>query len=482
MSVDREVPRIVVDGPTVLREPTAATTRALLAVSVVAILAMSCSKSAEPPVRAPMKPNVTVAVPLVRKTVTWDRFTGRLQAVRSVEIRARVSGYLVAIHFAEGQIVAAGDPLFTIDPRPYRATLASAEAQRVEAIARVAQSEATLAQANAEERAAASVASLARVRLERAERAAKSDAIAGETVDIRASELAQAVAAEEAATARIAAAEASIATAKAMIATADAAIESARLDVDFTDIRAPITGRIGQRLVHEGNLVQGGAAGTTLLTTIVSTDPIHCEFEANEQEFLAYTRLALSGERQSSREVKNPVLLALQDETGYPHAGHMDFVDNQIDPNSGTMRGRAIFPNADGVLHPGMFATVRLPGSATREFILVPDEAILTDQSDRLVYVLADGDVVERRVVELGPIIDGLRAVASGLDPAARVVVRGLQRVRPGAAVTPTVESLDGWLEDDGLPDEATPVPRERWLSIDAPDRDGASRKPEQQK
>lgn len=450
--------------------------RALLAAAVVAALTASCWKSAEPPAAAPAKPSVGVAVPLVRKTVTWDRFTGRVQAVRSVEIRARVSGYLDAIHFAEGQIVAEGDPLFTIDPRPYRAALASAQAQKAEAIAGVAQAEATLAQAHAEERAATSVEALARVRLERAERAAKSDAIAGETVDIRASELAQAIAAKEAVIARIAAAEASIATAKAMIATADAAIERAQLDVTFTDIRAPITGRIGQRFVHEGNLVQGGAAGTTLLTTIVSTDPIHCVFEANEQEFLAYTRLALSGERQSSRAVKNPVLLALQDEKGYPHTGHMDFVDNQLDPNSGTMSGRAIFPNADGVLHPGMFATVRLQRSASRDFILVPDEAILTDQSDRLVYVVGDGDVVERRVVVLGPIVDGLRAIESGLDPATRVVIRGLQRVRPGTAVTPTVESLESWLVDDGLPDEATPVPKERWLSIDATQQDGAPR------
>lgn len=428
---------------------------------------VSCSKPADAPAQAPSHPGVTVAHPLKHFTVTWDRFTGRLQAVRSVEIRAQVSGYLDSIHFAEGQIVRRGDLLFTIDPRPYAAALAHAEAERSEATARVAQSEAALTQAQAEERAAESVLSLARNRLDRAERAAETNAVAGETVDIRASELSQADAAKQATTARVAAAEAAIATAKAGIETAEASIVSARIDLDFTSVRAPITGRIGQRLVHEGNLVRGGAVGTTLLTTIVSIDPIHCYFDADEQELLRYTRLAMSGERKSSRDVRNPVYLALQDEKGHPHLGQMDFVDNQIDPGTGTIRGRAIFPNPDGLLIPGLFATVRLAGSARQQVLLVPDAAILTDQSERLVYVVGAGEVVERRTIELGPIIDGMRSIKAGLDGSERVVIRGLQRVRPGSVVTPTLESIEGDRKDDGLPDDYSPVPRENWLTID---------------
>lgn len=441
---------------------------------VLALVAATngCSKHDAGGAPPPGKPGVTVATPLVRSTVTWDRFTGRMQAVRSVEIRARVSGYLDSIHFGEGALVNKGDLLFSIDARPFEAALARAEAEKEEATARVAQAEAALVQSEAEQRAADSVSVLAKTRLERAERAAETNAVAKETVDIRASELQQADAALQAATARIKASQAAIATAKAGIATAEASVSSARIDLDFTKIRAPITGRIGQRLVNEGNLVQGGAAGSTLLTTIVSIDPIHCVFDADEQELLKYTRLAQTGERLSSREVKNPVYLALADEKGYPHLGHMDFVDNQLDSGTGTIRGRAIFPNPDGTLLPGLFATVRLPGGSRHEVVLVPDEAILTDQSDRLVYVLGDGDVIDRRVVELGPMIDGLRSIKTGVAKTDRVVIRGLQRVRPGVAVTAKVETLEAQAHDDGLPDDYSPVPREKWLSIDPPDGD----------
>lgn len=438
-----------------------------VALALLGALLPACSKHAPAPPAAPGPVPITAATPLVRPAVIWDRYIGRLAAVHYVEIRARVSGYLESIHFSEGQLVTPGDLLFVIDPRPFEAELARANATRAEAVARVAQAEAALVQSEAEQHATAAVLALAKSRLERAERAAESNAVAKETVDIRTSELLQADAALSASNARITAAKAAIETARAGIATADAAVRGAQIDLDFTRIEAPIAGRIGQRLVNQGNLVQGGAAGLTLLTTIVSLDPIHCYFDANEQEFLRYVRLAQSGTRQSSREVRNPIYMALQDEQGYPHAGHMDFVDNQLDPNTGTMRGRAIFPNPDGLLTPGLFATLRLPGSPRHDVVLVPDEAILTDQSERLVYVLGDGDVVERRVVALGPMIRGLRSITAGLSGSDRVVIRGLQRVRPGAVAAPTMETLTARDIDEGLPDDYVPVPKEKWLSIE---------------
>jgi RND family efflux transporter MFP subunit len=441
---------------------------AFLLIALGGVLA-GCGDREAPAAAAMAPPKVTVALPLRRATVTWDRYVGRLEAVREVEIRARVSGYLDAIHFDEGQIVTAGDLLYEIDARPFEAELARARALGSEAKARVAEAAAALARAEAERKASDAVLALARNRLERARLAAESNAVARETVDIRESELLQADAANLAAAARIEAARAAIESATAAVATAAAAIESAQIDLDYTRIEAPITGRIGQRLVHEGNLVIGGAISTTLLTTIVSIDPIHCYFEADEQEYLKYTRLAMTGARESSRLAKNPVYVALQDEVGYPHVGHMDFVDNRLDAATGTMRARAILGNADGSLVPGLFVTLRLPGSARREVVLVPDAAIATDQSERLVFVVGDGDVVARRVVTLGPMIDGLRAIESGLEGDERVVIRGLQRIQDGVVVAPSLESIAAEPVEDGLPDDYAPLPKERWLSIDDP-------------
>jgi RND family efflux transporter MFP subunit len=236
--------------------------------------------------------------------------------------------------------------------------------------------------------------------------------------------------------------------------------------LEYTRVIAPIAGRVSHRDATEGNLISGGTSQSTLLTTIVSLDPIHVYFDADEQAFLKYTRLAMEGKRQSSREVKNPVYIALADEKkGYPHKGHMDFVDNRLDPNTGTMRGRAIFRNADLSLTPGLFARLRLPGSAPYEAVLAPDSAIGSDQSVKYVLIVDAENKVRRQQVEIGPMSHGLRVVRSGLNGSERIVLRGLQRVRPGIQVTPIVEPIKS-KGDNGLPDSYMPVPKEEWISM----------------
>lgn len=221
-----------------------------------------------------------------------------------------------------------------------------------------------------------------------------------------------------------------------------AAVETAKLNAEFTRVMAPINGRISRKLVTEGNLINGGTAQSTLLTTIVSLDPIYCYIEADERSFLKYVRLAREGTRPSSREVRNPVYLALADETGFPHRGYMDFVDNRLDPNTGTMTGRAVFPNPDLTLTPGLFGRVRLQGSGRYEALLLPDEAIGSDQAQKFVFVVSDQNVVEYRAVQLGAMIKGLRVVREGLKPEDWVIISGVQRARPGMKVEPQKQEL----------------------------------------
>ncbi len=411
---------------------------------------------------------VTVSKPLVIPLVEWDEYIGRLDPIEDVEVRARVSGYLESIHFEEGQIVERGDLLVIIDPRPFQAALNAAEARLTEANAQLEESKARLHQAEAELADAEARVALSRRRFERGRLLLGRNAIAQEELDVLESEQVQAVAATEAARARIESAKAGIATSEAGIATARANVEAAALDLQYTEVRAPVNGRISRRIVTEGNLISGGTIDSTLLTTIVSLDPIHVYFDANEQEFLKYVRLARSGRRASSREVKNPVYVALIDEDGFPHQGHMDFVDNRIDPNTGTMRGRAILPNDDGTLTPGLFVKLRLPGSGRYEAVLIPDAAIQNDQSERFVYVVAEDGSVERRPVRIGPIAHGLRVIRSGLDGTEQVVTQGVQRILPGATVKATEEQLEA--EPSDLPDDYQPVPREQWLNPE-PDR-----------
>lgn len=413
---------------------------------------------------APPPPTVTVATPLLRSIVEWDEYTGRLEPVESVSIRARVSGYLYSIHFDEGSVVEKDDLLFVIDPRPFEAALAAAQASQAEADALMASARAIVSMAEATLGDARSAVDLAESRLARARQALETNAISREQVDIRENELDQAKAAVASADADIASAQAQVANADAARALADARLTTAQLDLEYTNVRAPISGRIGEHLVTKGNLVSGGSALSTLLTTIVSLDPIHVTFDANEQAFLKYFRLADSGGRKSSRDFRNPVYMALADETGYPHLGHMDFVDNRIDPNTGTIRGRAIFRNADPQLTAGLFAKVRIPGSAPYEAVMIPDSAITSSQSSRMVMLVSAEGIAEPRTVTLGPLKDGLRIIRSGLDGTERIIIAGLQRVRPGSPVTAEEGIIEASPIQDGLPNEYVPVPQEHWI------------------
>lgn len=333
-----------------------------------------------PAVAAPL-PAVVVAAPLQREVTEWDEFIGRFEASRSVEVRPRVSGQITAIHFADGQYVRAGQPLFTIDPRPYRASLAEAQA-------RVASAASTLA--------------LARSELARAERLVAEDAIAANEVD------------------RL---RAEVRVNEAALAAAQATARVRALDVEFTTVRAPISGRASDRRIDAGNLV---AADSALLTTINAVDPIHFTFDGSEALYLKARRAGL-GEAQ--------VEIRLADESGYRWRGRLDFTDNGLDPRSGTIRARALVQNSDGFLAPGLFGNMRMATGTTVNALLVPDTAVTTDQTRKLLLVVDRAGTVAAREVELGPLVDGLRVIRSGLQPSDRVVIRGVQMAIPGQKV-----------------------------------------------
>ncbi|WP_391556727.1 efflux RND transporter periplasmic adaptor subunit [Rosistilla ulvae] len=409
-----------------------------------------------------MVQTVTVASPITKQIVEWDAYTGRLEAVDFVEIRARVGGYLQSIYFDEGQVVQAGDLLFTIDPRPFQAELNSAKARLRQSQSQLKQTEAMINEAKARALQSEAKLELASLRYKRTQALTRQSAASQEELDEREAEFLQAKADIEGVQAGISSAQAAHATAEAAIEVAQAGVETAELNLQYTQITAPVTGRISRQYVTEGNLIAGGSSTSSLLTTITSMNPIYCVFDANEQDVLKYSRLARSGERESSRVAKNPVFLGLVDEQGFPHHGHMDFVDNRFDANTASMRARCVFPNEDNLLLPGMFGRIRIPGSAAKQAVLIPDSAIGTDQSTQYVYVV-DGDMIKRRAIKTGPIVDGLRVIREGLVGDETLVIEGLLQARPDLKV----KTVEGTIEvvEDGLPDDYEPVPADQWIS-----------------
>ena len=367
----------------------------LLGVCVCALLSIGgCGKSGGSAQTAP-PPQVTVAQVLEKRVNDWDEFTGRLQAVETVEIRPRVSGYIDKVAFTEGGQVKRGDLLFVIDPRPYQAEYdrAAADVKRYK-----------------------TALELARIELMRVQRLKDSGAVSEEELDERKSTVAQA---------------------EANVGGAEAAREAASLNLNFTQVTSPIAGRVSRAEVTRGNLVTGGSNGGTLLSSVVSMDPMYLYFDADEQSYLRYAKMARSGVGPSSNDAQNPVQVGLADEEGFPHPGAVDFVDNQLNPQTGTIRARAVLQNKNGQFTPGLFARVQLLVSGEYSAILIEDRAVNTDQNQKYVLLLGANNQIEYRKVKLGRVIDGLRIVREGLKPGDVIVVNGAQRVHPGVTVTP---------------------------------------------
>ena len=374
--------------------------RLIIPLLLVPLLAACGQSQSQPQAAAPSPPQVTIAKPTSKRIADQDEYVGRFVAVELVEVRARVPGYLEAIHFQDGQLVKAGDLLFTIDRRPFQIALAQAEAS-------LAQAKATLAFAESD--------------LTRAQGLAIGTAITQQTFDQR-------MQAKR--------------SAEASVAAQQAAERQAALDLEFTELRAPVSGRIGDRRVSIGNLVTGGTAGnTSLLATIELIDPIRFEFTLDEASYLRYGHFSEDGGAAPNRGLTLPVSLKLLDESTFSHEGKMDFVDNAIDRSSSTIRARAVFANPDGKFTPGMFARVRMAAAPPKDELLVPDAAIGAEQVRKFVLVVDAENVARPKYVTLGPVVDGLRVITQGLAPDDNVIVNGLMRARPGAKVTPQQSS-----------------------------------------
>lgn len=374
--------------------------------SLAALVALAaCGKQKPPP--APPPPGVSVAQPLQRDVVDWDEYVGRFTAPQSVQLRARVTGVVTQILFKDGQDVRAGQPLFVIDPRPFRAQLAQAQAQ-------INSSQAALINATSVQK--------------RSARLLEAQAVSREELEND---------------------QATVRTQTANLKAARANADVAALNLSFTTVRSPVSGRVSSRRVSLGDQVIGG---DTLLTTVVSLDPIWFTFDGAESFYLKYLREAQKGTRGSSRHVANPVDIQLADETGYPHRGRMEFVDNALDPGSGTIQAHAVVPNPNHFLTPGMFGRARLLGSGSYHAMLVPDEAIVTDQSRKTVFVLGADNKAVQRVVETGPKVLGLRAIRDGLAPTDKVLIDGVGQLQPGAAVTPHQTQIKPREDDSGSP------------------------------
>lgn len=435
-----------------------------LLICLTGMMLVGCEPSSTQQAAPPPPPKVAVANPLIEPIVEWDEFTARFEAIDKVDVRSRVSGYLQSVHFSEGQLVKKGDLLVIVDPRPYEAILTASVAGLAQANAHVGESQALLQQAYATQNQTQAELNLRKRQIDRAKTLLQKNSVSQGEVDVLESEYLKAVADHEASKAKIQASSAGVATSEAALQSAKAEVESAQLNLSYCQIRSPLTGRISQKNVTQGNLISGGSETSTLITTIVSVDPIHCTFYVDQQIYLKYVRLNNDGTRISSRDVKNPVYLGLIDEKGFPHKGHVDFVDNRFDPKTGTILGRAILSNPDGTLSPGLFAKLRLPGSGRYDATLVPDACIVSDQSDKLVYAVGADNKIVRKIVTLGPIAKGLRVIRKGLEPTDRVVLRGIQRLAPGMDVVPVMEKIETNIQDE-LPDNYAPVPKEEWLT-----------------
>jgi multidrug efflux system membrane fusion protein len=369
---------------------------------LLAVTLSACGDKPPQPAAAAAPP-VTVAQPTKRTVTDWDEFTGRFDAVEEVQVRARVGGFVTNVEFKDGDMVRAGDLLYIIDPRPFEAVAAQADGQLADARAKM---------------------ELAKRELDRGLNLVQTSAVSEQVVDQRRQALQAAHAAET---------------------IAEGALKAAQLNIEFSHVMAPITGRVSRHLVSIGNLVTGSDnGGGTLLTSIVSLDPIYIYFDVDEATYLKNNKLWFEGKRPSSRDTANPVQVTLTGETGPSHEGKMDFLDNRLDVSTGTLRSRAVIPNKDLSILPGQFGRVRLIGSSPYEALLLPDTAIASDQSRKIVFVVKDDDTVEARAVELGPLDEGLRVIRTGLKPEDRVIVDGLQRARVGAKVAPQKAEIGG--------------------------------------
>ncbi|UGV26279.1 efflux RND transporter periplasmic adaptor subunit [Rhodopseudomonas boonkerdii] len=359
----------------------------------LAVLLAGCDR--KPEAAGPPPPPVTVANPLKKMTTDWDEFTGRFDAIDQVQIRARVTGFVTKVTFVDGAVVKAGDVLYEIDPRQYEAAAEQAQGQLDDARAKV---------------------DLAQKELERATTLIKTQAISENIVDQR---------------------NQALAAAQASVLVAEGALKLAKLNLEYTKVVAPIDGRVSRHLVSIGNLVNGSDSGATLLTTIVSMTPIYLYFDMDESIYQRNSRLWFEGKRPSSRDTPNPVQITLTGDTRPTKEGKMDFLDNRLDIGTGTLRGRAVVDNHDLSILPGQFARLRVIASGEYEALLIPDTAVATDQSRKIVMVVKPDDTVEARPVTLGPLDDGLRVIREGLKQDDRVIIDGLQRARVGAKVTP---------------------------------------------
>lgn len=374
------------------------------------------SAHAEAPAAPAMAgPKVTATLPVIKEVGQWEEFTGRFEAAAKVEIRSRVSGYLDQIHFKDGQTVKQGDLLFTIDQRPFQAAVREAEASL---------------------KSAQNGLNLATKELARSEELTKQGYSSKQTLDTKIE---------------------SKQTGLANVDAARARLEQAKLDLEFTQVRAPFSGRISRHMVDVGNLVSGGAQGATLLTTVVALDPIYFYFDIDEQTYLRYSRGETSDVKSGASEFIRPVQLALTDSNNYEFAGTLDFVDTTLNEQTGTVRGRATFQNADYTLVPGMFGRARIQGTGRKVTTLIPDEAVGVDQTRNFVYVLTENNMIGTKSVKLGGMAEGLRIVNSGLEPTDKVVFKGIQMLREGMPVTPEMTQVQP--TPDAVIITSTPAP-----------------------